>query len=178
LYDLWQFNSSTNEWIEMQSFPGVLPPGYDNSTSDRHYSIQQSHLINFIHNDKIYLVTGETYDQPEMWSFDTTEEEWIQIEDLNFFDNEARELFKVRGGTIGFTYEDKCYFLFGSWLNYNVDTGYVHEFDPTTNTWSNNIVVPESGAGAFTIVTERGIIIGTDYSQYLDNGYGLWRYKP
>jgi N-acetylneuraminic acid mutarotase len=59
-----------------------------------------------------------------------------------------------------------------------VGTGGLHEFDPLTSTWRVlNVNKPFKGtSGAFAIVTNDGVVIGSGYSQY--SGYELWKYRP
>lgn len=176
LYDLWEFLPDTDQWEEIPSFPGLLPSAYyiDYSTF-----VLNSQLVNFTYNNTILLVTGEYYSSPEMWSFNTENLEWTLIENLNFSDDFPNEIYYVRGGSVTFNLNDKCYFLLGSQLNNNmVGTGGLHEFDPLTSTWRVlNVNKPFKGrSGAFAIVTNDGVVIGSGYSQY--SGYELWKYRP
>jgi N-acetylneuraminic acid mutarotase len=179
LKDWWKYDPLLDEWVELKSFSGSLPNYYsDDYVYSDSYNLQHSLLVHFVFGNNIFVLSGATNSEPELWTYDVLEQDWKKIEDVNILNSEPELIYKVRSGSISFVFKEKCYSILGGWLNDVVYSGGLQEYDPITNTWNyKDIKNPIEGrAGAFAIVTTDGVVIGTDYSRYF--GYELWKFRP
>lgn len=175
----WKYKPATDEWIRLADYPGALPASYDNLN---YFSILYSRFTRFVVEDRIFLVTGEKFDEPEMWEYASGSNEWTEITDLTFEDELAQQLFLVRGGGGCYTHMNKCYLFLGARLNDLTIGNLFHEFDPVTHQWSIKRDVQslpsEIPSVAFIIKTDKAVVFGSDYNDgTVVKGYQLWRFN-
>lgn len=203
--ELWQFNSSTNSWKKMASFPGkarVAPAC-------------------FVIGENAYLVTGSVSNSgaclSECWQYNSTSNTWTQkanfpgavrtyavgfaIDSLGYVGTGANELSDfhrdfyayhpstntwtniadfpgiARDGDCGFAANGKGYVCFGqdSTIHYHRD---MWEYDPVANTWTQKADFPGAALllpSGFVICDNIYVGEGQDTTDLLNPE--IWKYN-
>ncbi len=166
------------------TFSGSFPERYYQSDDGVNVN---SRLVNFVHGNEAIVISGVDSQHPEMWSFNSTTEEWKQITDIHFEDDGAKEFFDVYSGAISITYKDMGYVILGVELNTEIGNPSVYRYDFNTSSWKTVGYFPgKARAGAFSFTTVDAIIFGTDYNEYnIESSayvdarpYESWLYRP
>ena len=173
LNDFWSYNPATNEWVQLPDFPGSLPDGGYNT-----YYATYSMMVNFIYQDKLYLLAGVDYDHPEMWYFDIETSQWNQITEFQFEDEQSETFFMPRNRTISLTHQGFGYVILGVRLNSPIGNPSVYRYDFEHSSWKKVGTYPdEHREGAFGYSFNNSIIFGTGYDPYFKK-YESWKFIP
>ncbi len=151
LNDLWEYNPTTNTWLQKLAMP----------------SIGRSGSVAFVINNIVYMVGGRTATQnaiPETWMYNPTTNSWTQLTNL-----------PVNGTWRGvaFTNNSKGYVGLGK---NNLDQYHklFYEYIPITNTWSPVLGYSHNGR-AYTGYAQIGnfgyLFAGADSLGFIDNSF-------
>lgn len=151
--NFYKYNSLTNTWTQIGSFPGNNI-GYSEG---------------FAINGKGYVAIGQsTTSIADVWEFDPATSNWTQ-----------KASFPIGGRTeaASFVIGNKAYIVSGSGPTriYNND---LYEFDPAANTWTQKASVPAPGGwgrAGFSIGNMGYLCTGTDS---LNSSLSLYEYDP
>lgn len=154
-HDLWQFNPSTNTWVQKANFPGLI----------------RFNAATFVIGHKAYIVTGYDSDYDaltECWEYDANADTWTQKN--NFPGHE-------RGAAVGFAIGNKGF------IGTGIDTIFyndIWEYDTASDTWTqkaNFPGIPRYYASSFAVGGSAYICFGA--IEYINAGIftnDIWKY--
>lgn len=128
LYDFWEYDPSTDSWMQIADFPGG----------------GRSAATGFSLNGKGYLATGQdsgNVKHRDLWQYDPQANNWIHKADLP---SAARE----RNCAVTFVIGSKAYLLCGYDSTYNILDD-CWEYDPATDYWLQKASMPVARSSGF-----------------------------
>ncbi len=151
LNDLWEYNPTTNTWLQKSNMP----------------SLGRSGIVAFVINDIVYIVGGRTFVNnaiPETWMYNPMTDIWTQLTNIPISGT-------WRGVT--FTYNNKGYIGLGK-NNFDQYNKLFFEYNPTTNTWNNVLGYSHFGRAytGFAQIGNFGYLFGgADSLGFIDNTF-------
>jgi hypothetical protein len=151
LNDIWEYNPTTNAWLQKSNMP----------------SVGRSGSVAFVINDIVYLVGGRTLVNnaiPETWMYNPITNSWTQLTNTPI------------NGTwrgVAFTYNNKGYIGLGR-NNLDQNNKQFFEYTPTTNTWSTILGYSHIGRAytGFAQIGNFGYLFGgADSLGFIDNSF-------
>lgn len=161
--DWWEFDPANDKWTRKADFP--LPKG-------------RSGFAGFVADGKAYIVAGYdgAKDFNDTWQYDPATDKWTQKKDLNG---------PTRYCPIGASANGKGYVLFGV-KNFGwgiLATDYyntVHQYDPTTDTWTLTGQFPGEPRGRNVNNKIHNALVFSGIDQFFvgDKSNKLYQYQP
>ncbi len=156
LSDFWEYNPTTNTWLQKANFPGSFGWGIYFATG-------------FSTQNKGYICAGKigpnNYSD-ELWEYNSLSNQWTQKADFPG---------GVRYQLSSFSIDNQCYVGLGT--DQDLYRNDFWKYDPVSNSWSAIANLPASAranAATFTIGQRGYVCMGTN-GGYLDD---LWEYNP
>ncbi|MCC6582012.1 MAG: gliding motility-associated C-terminal domain-containing protein, partial [Phycisphaeraceae bacterium] len=155
--DFWEYDPTINAWTQIASFMGPA----------------REIACGFSVGGRGFVGTGSGYSPPsflqDFWKYDPASNTWTQL--ANFLGGQRQDVDRAP-----FVIGSKAYVGTGldKWNNWNVD---FWEYDPTTDSWSQNATLPAAprcGATGFSICNKGFLGLGSGSILFND----LWMYDP
>jgi len=151
LNDLWEYNPTTNTWLQKSTMP----------------SIGRSGSVAFVINDIVYIVGGRTSTNnaiPETWMYNPTTNSWTQLANL-----------PINGTWRGVAFANNSNGYVGLGKN-NLDqyNKLFYEYTPISNTWSPVLGYSHIGRAytGFAQIGNFGYLFGgVDSLGFIDNSF-------